>query len=183
LTLWVISHRVPGEGERMSTSFDDFMRDMEAEAYRAGPEAEAAFFESQQRHWIGRRLFERRRELGYTQAKLSALSGINQSDISKIEHAEANPTLDTLAALATALGLTLALEPISEQVRALVVRRKPPEIEDLMIDATAVGRSRPAPAAPRAAADKRSAPIQAGNGTAASPRVIGTPPNKRRRTP
>src|SRR5258708_2525101 len=63
----------------MSTSFDDFMRDMEAEAYQTGPESEAAFVESQQRHWIGRRLSERRRELGYTQAKLSALSGINQS--------------------------------------------------------------------------------------------------------
>jgi DNA-binding XRE family transcriptional regulator len=75
----------------MSSSFDDFMRDMEEEARQAGPEAEAAFFESQQRHWVGRRLFERRRELGYTQAKLAALSGINQSDISKIEHAEANP--------------------------------------------------------------------------------------------
>ncbi len=182
MTLWVISHRVPGEGERMSTSFDDFMRDMEAEAYQAGPEAEAAFLESQQRHWIGRRLFERRRELGYTQAKLSALSGINQSDISKIEHAEANPTLDTLAALATALGLTLALEPVSEQVRALGVRRRPPEIADLVIDGTAVGRSRPAPAASRAAADRRSAPVRAGNGTAASPRVIGKSPNKRRRT-
>jgi len=168
----------------MSSSFDDFMAEIEEEARQAGPEAEAAFFESQQRHWIGRRLFERRRELGYTQAKLSVLSGINQSDISKIEHAEANPTLDTLATLATALGLTLALEPVSEQVRALAVRRRPPAIADPVIDATAVGRSRPAPAASRAAADKRSAPVRAGNGTAASPRAIGTPtpPNKRRRT-
>src|SRR5437764_9972483 len=108
----------------MSSSFDEFMREMEDEAVQAGPEAEAAFFESQQRHWIGRRLFERRRTLGYTQAKLAALSGINQADISKIEHGEANPTLDTLAALATALGLTLALEPVSEQVRALGARRR-----------------------------------------------------------
>jgi transcriptional regulator with XRE-family HTH domain len=42
---------------------------------------------------------------------LSALSSIKQSDISKIEQAEANPTIDTLATLATPLGLTLALEP------------------------------------------------------------------------
>ena len=98
----------------MSSSFDEFMREMEDEARQAGPEAEAALFESQQRHWVGRRLFERRRELGYTQANIAALSGINQADISKIEHAEANPTLDTLAALAAALGLTLALEPVTE---------------------------------------------------------------------
>ncbi len=166
----------------MSSSFDDVMAEMEEDARQAGPEAEAAFFESQQRHWIGRRLFQRRRELGYTQAKLSVLSGINQSDISKIEHAEANPTLDTLAALATSLGLTLALEPVSEQVRALGVRRRPPEIEDRVIDVTAVGRLSPAAVASRAAADRRSAPVRAGNGTAASPRVIGTSPNKRRRT-
>src|SRR5438067_11223444 len=107
----------------MSSSFDEFMREMENEARQAGPEAEAAFFESQQRHWLGRRLFERRRELGYTQSKLAGLSGINQADISKIEHAEANPTLDTLAALANALRLTLAFEPVSEQVRALSARR------------------------------------------------------------
>ena len=168
----------------MSTSFDDFMRDLAEEARQAGPEAEAAFFESQQRHWIGRRLFERRRQLGYTQAKLSVLSGINQSDISKIEHAEANPTLDTLAALATALWLTLALEPVSEQVRALGVRRRPSEIADLVIDATAVGRSRPAPAASRASADRRSAPDRAGNDTrrATSAPVVGRSRNKRSRT-
>jgi len=109
----------------MSSSFDEFMREMEDEAREAGPEAEAAFFESQQRHWIGRRLFERRRELGYTQAKVAALSGINQADISKIEHAEANPTLDTLAALATALGLTLALEPVSDTARSARDERWP----------------------------------------------------------
>jgi transcriptional regulator with XRE-family HTH domain len=99
------------------------MDEMEEEARQASPEVEAAFFESQQRHWISRRLFKRRREMGYTQARLSALSAINQSDISKIEHAEANPTLETLAALARSLGLTPALQPISEQVRALDARR------------------------------------------------------------
>ena len=39
----------------VSSSFDEFMHEMEDEARQAGPEAEAAFFESQQRHWIGRR--------------------------------------------------------------------------------------------------------------------------------
>src|SRR6266511_2987034 len=109
----------------MSSSFDEFMREMEDEARQDGPEAEAAFFESQQRHRIGRRLFERRRELGYTQAKLAALSGINQADISKIERAEANPTLDTLSALTTALECTLALQPIPEEVRVLSAPQRP----------------------------------------------------------
>src|SRR5438876_5441499 len=136
----------------MSRSFDEFMREMEDGARQAGPEAEAAFFESQQRYWIGRRLVERRRELGYTQAKVAALSGINQADISKIEHAEANPTLDTLAALATTLGLTLALEPVSEQVRALSPRRRARVTAGHLIDVTPAGRLKSAPAAARAAA-------------------------------
>src|SRR5438067_9487158 len=131
----------------MSSSFDEFMREMEDEARQAGPHAEDAFFESQQRHWIGRRLFERRRELGYTQGKVAALSGINQADISKIEHAEANPTLDTLAALAITLGLTLALEPVREQVRALSARRRARVTAGQLIDVTPAGRLKSAPAA------------------------------------
>jgi transcriptional regulator with XRE-family HTH domain len=149
----------------MSNSFADFMREMEEEAHQAGPAVQAAFFESQQRHWIGRRLFERRRELGYTQAKLSALSGINQSDISKIEHAEANPTLDTLATLATALELTLALEPISEAVRTLTARPCPPHIADRVIGLAGECLRRPSPAASRAAAATRPTKVGAGSST------------------
>jgi DNA-binding XRE family transcriptional regulator len=81
----------------MTSSFTDFMHEMAVEARQSGPEVEAAFFDTQQRHWIARLLFERRRELGFTQAKLAAMSGIDQGDISKIEHAEANPTLETLS--------------------------------------------------------------------------------------
>jgi transcriptional regulator with XRE-family HTH domain len=147
----------------MSTSFADFMHEMEEEARQAGPEMEAAFFESQQRHWIGRRLFNRRRELGYTQAKLSALSGINQSDISKIEHAEANPTLDTLATLATALELTLALEPLSESVRTLIARPRPARIAAKVIGLAANGQRRPTAAASRAAAATQPSRVDAGS--------------------
>ena len=42
----------------MSSSFADFMRVMEEEARQACPELEATFFESQERHSIGRRLFQ-----------------------------------------------------------------------------------------------------------------------------
>lgn len=168
----------------MSSSFDEFIRAMEDEARQAGPEAEAAFFESQQRHWIGRRLFERRRELGYTQAKVAALAGINQADISKIEHAEANPTLDTLAALAAALGLTLALEPVSEHVRVLGARRTATETTGRAIDITAPDLLQPGAAAASAPADKRSAPVRGASGVrrAASPRVVDTSRSERRRT-
>jgi transcriptional regulator with XRE-family HTH domain len=102
----------------MSSSFSDFMLEMEQEARNAGPVVEAAFRESQ--HWIGRLLYERRREQRLTQAKLATLSGIDQGDISKIENAEANPTLETLTALTAALGCTLALQPIPDETRALM---------------------------------------------------------------
>ena len=64
---------------------------------------------------------------------------MNQADISKIEHAEANPTLDTLAALATPLGVTLGLEPVSEATRALMVRRPPGCATDRSVDGIPAG--------------------------------------------
>lgn len=104
----------------MSSSFSDFMLEMEQESRSGGPEVEATFFESQQRHWIGRLLYERRREQRLTQAKLAALSGIDQGDISKIENSEANPTLETLEVLSAALGCTLALQPVPDETRVLL---------------------------------------------------------------
>ena len=167
----------------VSSSFDEFMREMEDEARQAGPEAEAAFFESQQRHWIGRRLFERRRELGYTPAKLSAVSGINQADISKIEHAEANLTLDTLAALATPLGLTLALKPVSEAVRALIGRRGPARVTTRVTDRVTHGRPNRTGAGPRAATSAQSGNARVGRVMRLSPTASdgASPPSRTRR--
>lgn len=55
-----------------------------------------------------------RNEKNITQKKLSELTGITQSDISKIENGNANPSIKTLKRIATALGceLKLNLEPI-----------------------------------------------------------------------
>lgn len=51
-----------------------------------------------------------RKTTGLTQKQLSEKTGINQSDISRIEGGEANPTLATLKRLAAGMGMTLKLE-------------------------------------------------------------------------
>jgi len=47
---------------------------------------------------------------GITQKELAATSGIDQSDISKIERGIANPSVGTLEKIANALGGTLSIE-------------------------------------------------------------------------
>ena len=53
-----------------------------------------------------------RRDL--SQKELAELSGIDQSDISKIERGVANPTVSTLEKLATALNGRLLIEIVVE---------------------------------------------------------------------
>ena len=55
-----------------------------------------------------------RAKAGLSQKELSELTGINQSDISKIERGVANPSIATLERIATALGgrLTIAIETV-----------------------------------------------------------------------
>ena len=53
---------------------------------------------------VGSALQAARAQLGISQKQLSAISGIDQSDISKIERGVANPSVSTLERLAKALG-------------------------------------------------------------------------------
>lgn len=55
-------------------------------------------------------LIDARRKQNFTQKELSARSGIDQADISRIENGTANPTLDTLERLAEGLGMRLVLQ-------------------------------------------------------------------------
>ncbi len=55
-------------------------------------------------------MIDARKKAGYTQKELSERSGIAQSDISKLENGNANPSIKTLQKLATALGRTLKIE-------------------------------------------------------------------------
>jgi transcriptional regulator with XRE-family HTH domain len=93
----------------MGHKFSDFMRELEEETRREGPEAiaEAAALDAQFK--LATELIILRRQRGLTQRQLSAKSGIQQSEISRIEGGRANPTMSTLSSLARALGAELGI--------------------------------------------------------------------------
>jgi transcriptional regulator with XRE-family HTH domain len=55
-------------------------------------------------------IIEARKNTGLTQTQLAVKTGIDQSDISKIERGEANPSLNTLKRLADGMDMRLKLE-------------------------------------------------------------------------
>ena len=58
---------------------------------------------------IVRAIIEARINSGLTQEELSKKSGINQANISKLEHGKANPSISTLQKLANGLGKRLVI--------------------------------------------------------------------------
>jgi ribosome-binding protein aMBF1 (putative translation factor) len=89
-----------------SNNFKDYVAEVEGDASPAElRELEA----SRHRFRIGTRLLQQRLSAGLTQQQLASASGVGQADISRIEHGQANPTADTLSALARPLGVTLDL--------------------------------------------------------------------------
>ena len=68
---------------------------IEREAYRA----------------LARALRDARQAAGLSQRDLAGLTGIKQGKISSVEQALGNPTLKTLARMATACGVTLTIAP------------------------------------------------------------------------
>lgn len=93
----------------MTPSFDDFIKELEAEAQAEGPEA-VAELEALRLHFsLARQLAARRRDRRLTQMQLAGLSGIDQAEISRIERGQANPTTATLGALTRALAVEVQL--------------------------------------------------------------------------
>ena len=58
---------------------------------------------------VGNAVTEARAKAGLSQQALSAATGIDQSDISKIERGVANPSISTLSRIADALGAKLSV--------------------------------------------------------------------------
>lgn len=73
---------------------------------------------------IGATALARRKEMNYTLAELSALSGLSPAIISQIERGQANPSFSTLAQLAHGLDLPVGkFLPNHRDVTSPVVRR------------------------------------------------------------
>ena len=83
----------------------------------------------------GDRLNALRAEKGMSQYRLSKLSGVAQSMISGIESGDKNPTVETLAQLCNALGVTLAefFSPADEPEAASEEARPGDEWEPLAV--------------------------------------------------
>ena len=58
---------------------------------------------------LANELTKARIQAGISQAELGSRTGIDQSDISKIERGASNPSIATLSRLAEALGCTLSI--------------------------------------------------------------------------
>lgn len=90
-------------------TFADLMRGIEAEARADGPEAVAQLQRMRHRYYIGGQIAVLRKRQNLSQPQLAKRAGVEQADISRIERGIGNPTEDTLARLAEALGVELAL--------------------------------------------------------------------------
>ncbi|MGI6033787.1 MAG: helix-turn-helix domain-containing protein [Coriobacteriales bacterium] len=86
------------------SSDDDFLlEEVPQDDYRSAPIGERPGAPAQ----LGTALGRARRAAGMTQAELAAKTGIQQAQISRIEHGNGNPTLGTLETLARGVGRTL----------------------------------------------------------------------------
>jgi len=84
--------------------FTAFMDDLEDEAREEGPAAVAEMEALHEYYGLVSELIKLRRHRQMTQTQLEKLTGIPQSEISRIESGRANPTLATLRMLVRALG-------------------------------------------------------------------------------
>ena len=87
---------------------DDFQRYLDKQLENPGFRKEWESLEPE--YAIMQALIDARNEAGITQTELSRRTGIAQTDISKLERGNGNPSLKTLKRLAEGLGMTLELK-------------------------------------------------------------------------
>jgi DNA-binding phage protein len=104
-------------GGEQSNSFHAFMREVEHDATAEGPTAVAHLRQLEQRFGLASDLIAMRRAKAITQSQLAALTGVHQSEISRIERGVGNPTAQTLGRLGTALGARLSFVSDSQLPR------------------------------------------------------------------
>lgn len=85
----------------MGRDFSEFMDELRDEARRTGTEAELDVLHEHFR--LARQIAERRLALGLSQKALAERTGIAQSELSRLERGDGNPTIKTLSIVASAL--------------------------------------------------------------------------------
>lgn len=107
------SYEMKGDRER---GFREFWAEERARAAKKGKLAE--FDAWGERFRIARLLCQRRLDCGLSQKELARRTGIAQTEISRLERGEGNPTLRTLSTIANAMEGRLTLEFHAQPRRA-----------------------------------------------------------------
>lgn len=87
------------------TDFDEFL-----EEQLKDPEFRAEYEALEPEFAIVQAMIDARKKTGLTQKQLSEKTGIAQSDISKFENGDGNPSLKTLQRLAAGMDMVLHIE-------------------------------------------------------------------------
>ena len=95
----------------MATDFANLLAQIDAEAAARGPEAVEVLRALDAHFAFAVELVTARRAAKVTQTKLAEVSGIPQSEISRFERGQGNPTLETMGKLFAALGRQIASVP------------------------------------------------------------------------
>lgn len=93
----------------MSVKFEDFLNEQLKDS-----EFRKEFEALQPERAIIQAIIDARNSSGLTQKELSERTGIAQSDISKLENGNANPSINTLQRLAKGMGMRLKIEFVPE---------------------------------------------------------------------
>ena len=88
----------------MSNKFEDFLAEQLKD-----PKVKKEYDALEPKYALIESIILARKEKNLTQKQLSELTGITQSDLSKIENGNANPSLNTLLKLANGLGKKLQI--------------------------------------------------------------------------
>ena len=88
----------------IGSNFETYVRELEK---KLEPKDRKSLDRLRARYTLASQLMELRKERGLSQQRLAALSGVNQSEISRIERGNANPSQATLEAIARVFGRTV----------------------------------------------------------------------------
>ena len=104
---------------RRKTDLDKFLGHVAAASKTAGDAAALAAYAEHFR--LARQVIQLRQQEGWTQQQLAKASGIQQSEISRIERGQGNPTFRTLQALASSGRMTVAF--VSARISRVTARK------------------------------------------------------------
>jgi len=93
----------------MPSELNQLIADIEHEARDEGPQAIRELEQFREEFSLASQIIQSRREGKLTQRELAKLSGVPQSEISRIETGASNPTYATITALLRPLGKRIQL--------------------------------------------------------------------------